>query len=150
MNRGKVRMAPLDHEGRSGYREISGVGLKGQRDEWAEGPLLVVDGPISFLGDVDPDSGILDSDGRHCIGGTVLAFGEGAGSTVGSYVIYNLKLNGKGPVAMVMRKADAIITIGCIVADIPLVHRITDAEFEVIGSHSRALVNSARGIVRLI
>jgi len=106
---------------------VTGTPLKGMKSGIIRGEVVKWKGPISFLGDVDPERGTLEKDGRRTdVSGKVLVFPEGAGSTVGSYVIYNLKLNGKAPLALVMSRADAIITIGCILADIPLVHGIED------------------------
>lgn len=115
------------------------------------GTVLRIDGPISFLGDVDPATGVLTTGGRaYDIRGKVLVFTEGKGSTVGSYVIYNLALAGNAPLAMVMLRADAIITMGCIAAGIPLVHRVPVEDFASIGNGQRLAVNSARGQVRRV
>jgi predicted aconitase with swiveling domain len=76
---------------------------------------------------VDPEKGTLTKDefvGR--LKDRILVFEEGAGSTVGSYVIYNLRLSDNAPLGMIMSKADAIITIGCILADIPLLNRVDE------------------------
>jgi hypothetical protein len=81
--------------------------------------------------------------------GKVLVFPEGAGSTVGSYVIYNLKLNGTGPKAMLMRKAEAIIAMGCIIADIPLVHRIPEEHFGAISTGDTVEVDPGDGTIKL-
>ena len=81
--------------------------------------------PISFLSGVDPETGIVVEkshplEGRS-IAGTVLAFEHGKGSTVGSYVLYALKRNGKAPAAIINTQADPIIAVGAIIGDIPLV-----------------------------
>jgi hypothetical protein len=76
-------------------------------------------------------------------------FPEGRGSTVGSYVIYNLMLEGNAPAALVMLKADAIITMGCIASGIPLVHMLSNEGFDSLRSGMRVGVNSARGQVRI-
>jgi len=122
------------------------VGLRGMGDEWAEGEVLFIDGAISFLGDVRPDTGILTVGSmEHRLKGRVLVFREGKGSTVGSYVVYNLKLEGNAPAAMVMLKADAIITMGCIAAGIPLVHKLRLEDFDRLRGASRVRVNSGLG-----
>ncbi|MFW3146187.1 MAG: aconitase X swivel domain-containing protein [Thermoplasmatota archaeon] len=125
-----------------------GVGLKGMGKEPVKGEVLLWKGPISFLGDVDPDRGILTKDGIQMdIHDKVLIFTEGAGSTVGSYVVYNLRLNNKAPRAMVMLKADAIISIGCILADIPLVHKVPPELWKEASTGDTAVVDSAAGRV---
>ncbi|MGA1872649.1 MAG: aconitase X swivel domain-containing protein [Thermoplasmatota archaeon] len=125
---------------------FKGDPLRGMGSSKVRGEALVWDGPISFLGDVDPDTGILEKDGmRLQLEDRILFFREGAGSTVGSYVVYNLKLNGKAPGAMVMLRADAIISIGCILADIPLVHRVPADEWERVASGDRVELDPRSG-----
>jgi hypothetical protein len=104
-----------------------GTPLKGVGGGKIKGEVLRWKGAISFLGDVDPENGKLTKDDfAGDIKNRILVFEEGAGSTVGSYVVYNLRLYDKAPLAMVMSRADAIITIGCILADIPLINRVNE------------------------
>jgi predicted aconitase with swiveling domain len=129
---------------------LQGVALKGVGKNPVEGEVLLWNRPISFLGDVDPETGNLSREGHNAnITEMIVLFTEGAGSTVGSYVIYNLKLNGKAPRAMVMVKADAIITIGCILADIPLVHRVPPDEWDRIRTGDRAVLDPVSGTVSI-
>lgn len=94
----------------------------------AEGELIVSQKPLSFLGGVDPETGIVtdaESDIRgQSIAGKILAFPRGKGSTVGSYVIYALKKNGKAPKAIIVGEAETIVATGAIIADIPMVDGI--------------------------
>ena len=91
------------------------------------GPLLVTDAPISFLGGVDPTTGVVIEAGHPLEGqsivGRVLAFPHGKGSTVGSYVLYGLARNGVAPAAIVNEEAETIIAAGALIAGIPLVDR---------------------------
>ncbi len=94
----------------------------------AEGELIVSQKPLSFLGGVDPETGIVtdaESDIRgQSIAGKILAFPRGKGSTVGSYVIYALKKTGKAPKAIIVEEAETIVATGAIIAGIPLVQGI--------------------------
>lgn len=94
----------------------------------AEGELIVSQKPLSFLGGVDPDTGIVtdaESDIRgESVAGKILAFPRGKGSTVGSYVIYALKKNGKAPKAIIVSEAETIVATGAIIANIPMVQGI--------------------------
>jgi len=127
---------------------FKGDPLRGVGKASVQGEALVWNGPISFLGDVDPSTGLLEKEGsRMSIKDRVLFFREGAGSTVGSYVVYNLKLNGNAPAAMVMLKADAIISIGCILADIPLVHRVPLDEWGRVETGDRVVLYPGSGEV---
>ncbi|MBS7615777.1 DUF126 domain-containing protein [Candidatus Bathyarchaeota archaeon] len=84
--------------------------------------------PISFLGDVDVATGkIIEKSSDiygECIKGKVLCFPHGHGSTVGSYVLYALFKNGFAPKAIINRKADPVIVVGAVIANIPMVDRV--------------------------
>lgn len=94
----------------------------------AEGIALVSPEPISFLGGVDPDTGIVIEPGHPLrgerIAGRVLVFPFGKGSTVGSYTILRLKWNGQAPAAIINRESEAIVAVGAIIAEIPMVDLI--------------------------
>ena len=96
----------------------------------ASGEALVTKEPISFLGNVNPETGIVVDPGHElygkCISGTVLIFPGGKGSTVGSYVIYQLKKRGLAPAAMINIRSEPIVAVGAIISGIPLVDRVTD------------------------
>lgn len=91
------------------------------------GELLVSREPITFLSGVDPETGLVIEKGHPLMGksvaGRVLVFPFGKGSTVGSYVIYALMKNGKGPVAIINTEAEPIIAVGAIIAGIPMIDR---------------------------
>ncbi len=94
----------------------------------AEGIALVSPEPIGFLGGVDPDTGIVIEPGHPLQGqditGRVLVFPGGKGSTVGSYTILRLRSSGHAPVAMINRESEAIVAVGAIIADIPMVDQV--------------------------
>ncbi len=83
---------------------------------------------ISFFGGVDPDTGIVVEKGHQLegqsISGKVLVFPTGKGSTVGSYTLYRLKMNGVAPAAIVNAQCETITAVGCIIAEIPCVDQI--------------------------
>lgn len=90
-----------------------------------KGVLLISSEPISFLSGIDPSSGVITEEGNQLkgqsIAGKVFAFTYGKGSTVGSYVMYALKKNGKAPTAIINEEAEPIIAVGAIISDIPMV-----------------------------
>jgi hypothetical protein len=134
--------------GPSSSLTFQGVALKGVGSAPVRGRALKWDRPISFLGDVDPATGEINRDGASGnLRDRVLVFPEGAGSTVGSYVIYNMKLNGTAPKAMLMKRAEAIIAMGCIIADIPLVHRIPEERFQAIATGDTVEVRPSDGTI---
>ncbi|MCW3135394.1 MAG: DUF126 domain-containing protein [Canidatus Methanoxibalbensis ujae] len=114
----------------------------------AKGEVLFSSHRISFLGGVDPKSGTvvdpsLDIFGK-CVAGKILVFDGGKGSTVGSYVIYQLKLHGKHPRAMIVRKADTIVAVGAIIAEIPMI----EMDLNLNGGET-VLVNATEGFVEI-
>lgn len=94
----------------------------------ARGIALVSQKPLSFLGGVDPKTGVIkdtESDIKgESIKEKILVFPRGKGSTVGSYVIYQLKKNGVAPAAIVVEEAETIVATGAIIAGIPMVDKI--------------------------
>ncbi len=101
---------------------------KAVREGEAEGEAIVSEEPISFLGDVNPETGEIVEENHQLYGKSIddkiLIFPHGKGSTVGSYVLYQLKKNGKAPAGIVNRKAEAIVAAGAIIADIPMLHKL--------------------------
>ena len=90
-----------------------------------KGELIVSSEPISFLGGVDPETGII-IDPTHelkgeCIKDKVLFIPGGKGSTVGSYVIFQMMKNDTAPNAIICLNAEPIIATKAIMSDIPMV-----------------------------
>lgn len=90
-----------------------------------KGELIVSSEPISFLGGVDPETGeIIDPNHElkgQIIKDKVLFIPGGKGSTVGSYVIFQMMKNKTAPKAIICLNAEPIIATGAIMSDIPLV-----------------------------
>jgi len=118
----------------------------------ASGPALVTKDAISFLGNVDAKTGIV-VDAAHelygqCIAGKVLIFPGGKGSTVGSYVIYQLKKRGLAPVAMINIRSEPIVAVGAIISGIPLVDRVPE-DIMLIKSGTLVEVDADQELVRI-
>jgi len=96
----------------------------------AEGPAIVTRERISFLGNVNPETGVVVDPSHELYGrsiaGAVLIFPGGKGSTVGSYVIYQLRKRGLAPAAMINLRSEPIVAVGAIISDIPLVDRVPE------------------------
>ena len=89
---------------------FSGRGVVGG---FAEGVALVSNRPLSFFGEVDPNTGNIISCGSEirgkCVADRVLIFPRGRGSTVGSYVIYRLAKAGLAPCAIINTLSEPIV-----------------------------------------
>lgn len=94
----------------------------------AEGIALVSKEPIGFLGGIDPKTGKISDEKNPLFGQSVknkiFVFPKGKGSTVGSYVLYQLKKNNAAPKGMINIEAEPIVAVGAIISEIPLVDKL--------------------------
>ena len=125
-----------------------------------EGVTLVLEEPLSFWGGVDGDGRVID---RHhpqhdaSVTGRVLVMPSGRGSSSSSSVLAQLVRDGLGPVAIVLREADPIVTLGALVArelyeEAPPVVVLGGREYESIrdGEHLAVASDRDSAIVRRI
>ncbi len=93
-----------------------------------EGEALVSLVPIGFLGGVDGETGRVTERGHPlegmCVAGKILVFPTGKGSTVGSYILYQLAVNGVAPAAIINAESEPIVAVGAIISGIPMVDRV--------------------------
>lgn len=112
------------------------------------GEAIVSYEPIGFYGGIDPKTGVVIEKGHElegeCVKDKILIFPCGKGSTVGSYVIYGLKMNGAAPKAIINKEAETIVATGVILADIPSIDGIDINEFK---SGDKLIVDANKGIV---
>jgi hypothetical protein len=107
----------------------------------AIGRLLVLDEAFSFLGGVDPRTGLLTvASGREgeSIDNRILVFPHGKGSTVGSYTLMDLKKNGHLPAAIINAEAETIVATGAVMAEVPMIDSI---DISLLREGDRAVVN---------
>jgi len=94
----------------------------------AAGPAIVSLDPIGFLGGVDGDTGIVIEKGHplegQSIARKVLVFPTGKGSTVGSYILYQLAVNKLAPTAIINVESEPIVAVGAIIGNIPMVDQM--------------------------
>lgn len=116
----------------------------------ADGLVLAVATPLSFLGGVDPKTGrILDPECEmkgSSVSGSVLCFPFGKGSTVGSYSLYQLKVNRVAPRAIVNSSAEPIVATGAIMSGIPMVDRV---DVSLLRTGDDASVDAEKGTIEL-
>lgn len=102
----------------------------------AKGKVMISRDAISFLGGIDPKTGVVIEKGHVLEGknvaGTILVFPTGKGSTVGSYVMLQLKKNGKAPAAIINLEAEPIIAVGAIISKIPMLDKLEKDPFSVL------------------
>lgn len=115
------------------------------------GEALVTSQGISFYGGVDPETGeVVEKDHElegQSITGKVLVFPRGKGSTVGSYVLYQLAKTGKGPAAIINQETEAIVAVGCIISEIPAVDKIP---IDKINTGQKLRIDATNGLVEIL
>ena len=117
----------------------------------AGGEALVTSMGISFYGGIDPETGQVVEKGHvlegQFIGGKVLVFPTGKGSTVGSYTLYRLKKAGNAPAAILNTESETITAVGCIISGIPCVDQLPT---EQITTGMRLRVDADAGQVEIL
>jgi predicted aconitase with swiveling domain/ADP-ribose pyrophosphatase YjhB (NUDIX family) len=114
-----------------------------------QGKALVINGPFSFLGGVDPMTGRLTvSSGREgeVVKGRVFVFQRGKGSTVGSYTMLDMKRNHSLPAAIINQSAETIVATGAVMAGVPMVEGI---DLSIIQDGDEVRVDGDNGTIEL-
>jgi len=106
------------------------------------GKVLITRSKISFLGDIDLDTGKvvgtdLDIKGE-IISSKILIFQEGRGSTAGSNVIYGLSRRGLAPKLIATRRAELITISGAIFGGVPMISNIDEKIFDFLDNGNEA------------
>ncbi|MCZ3365429.1 MULTISPECIES: DUF126 domain-containing protein [Methanobacterium] len=119
----------------------------------AQGEVIVTKDSISFLGGVDPKTGVI-IDSQHelygkKISGKILVIPSGKGSTVGSYVIFQMAKNKTAPTAIISLKAEPIIATGAIMAEIPMVDQPDADILNILKEGDIVEVNADSGIIKI-
>ncbi len=120
---------------------------------YAEGEALVSKEYLSFLGGVNKNTGIIEAESDirgKSVADKILIFPGGKGSTVGTYVLLNLKKRGVAPKAIINKKTESIIAVGTAIARIPLVDSVDDEFFRVVETGDRVIVDARKGFIELV
>lgn len=129
---------------------LEGVGLAGGI---GEGEALVTAAGIAFNLGVDEATGTVIESGHplagECVAGRVVVFPSGRGSSAGSFSLLQMAARGVAPAAIVNVQADAVVTAGCVLADIPLVHRLGPPA-DGLRTGDRLRVDGGRGTVEIL
>jgi len=119
----------------------------------AEGEALVSHQPISFLGGVEPETGVIVDKDNEIKGanmkGKILVFPVGKGSSVGSYRIYEMVRCKTAPKGIINLRADPVIAIGAIFSDIPMVDKLDGNPLELIKTGDHVELDADQGIVKI-
>lgn len=101
----------------------TGQGLPSQEDFVVSGEAFVTDAPLTFLGFVNRETGVIEEPGHPAHGeslaGKVAIFPKGIGSTVAPYVLLELFYRGRAPLAVVNSQIDQQSAPACSLEGIP-------------------------------
>jgi predicted aconitase/predicted aconitase with swiveling domain len=114
----------------TGEALLSGSGLRSQEAFTVRGRALVTDVPITYLGYVNRDTGVVEEPGHPldgvAIADTVLIYPKGSGSTVAPYVLMGLIYTKQGPKAVVNRDICPLTLPACSLLGLPYGHGFDD------------------------
>lgn len=119
----------------------------------ATGEVLITKDPLSFLGGVDPYTGMVIDKSHELYGQKItekiLIIPSGKGSTVGSYVLFQMSKSKTAPKAIISIKAEPIISTGAIMADIPMVHQPEYPLLDILHNGDLVEVDADNGQIKL-
>lgn len=121
---------------------------------FGEGEALVCHEPIGFNFGVDVPKGVIIEHNHELEGqsfkGKVLVFPHGKGSTGGSFVVYQVAVEGTAPAAIINRNTETIIAVGAIMGGIPVVDHLEDGAYDQIETGDYVKVDATSGKVTII
>lgn len=108
----------------------TGHGLPSQTDFSITAEAFVTDTPITLLGFVNRETGVIEESGHPADGqsmaGKIAIFPKGSGSTVAPYVLLELFYRGKAPLAIVNTEIDQQSAPACSLENIPYAYQFDD------------------------
>lgn len=117
--------------------------LRGLVEGRARGRLLVLHEPISFYGDVDPETGRY-VDGRS-VAGRIIVAPAARGSTVGAYILYALWKHGLAPAGIIVGVVDPVLVAGAVLTNTPLAQGVLEGVVD--GEEAELVVEPPRAVL---
>ncbi|MEM1644351.1 MAG: DUF126 domain-containing protein [Ignisphaera sp.] len=100
---------------------------------------------LSFLGDVDKETGTIVSYDSGCFGcsivNKILVVEKFRGSTVGTYILYSLCRKGLSPKAILCSEPDPVVVAGAAICEIPMVYAIPLDILQLISTGDRITIS---------
>jgi predicted aconitase with swiveling domain len=103
------------------------------------------------MGTVNPKTGVIierkhELEGQ-CLQGKILVFPYSKGSTGGSYMLYDVVKNGVGPAGIINVEAESVVTIGAIIAELPMVDQVDITQIQ---NGDYVYLNATEGKIRIV
>lgn len=120
----------------------------------AEGQALVTRQGVSFLGGVDPETGVITEVDHELHGqsvaGKVLVLPALKGSAGGMWIIIRLARAGLGPKAVVVTKADTILVGAVIMGEIPTIDCLAVDPLDLVKTGDLVRVDGDKGTLEFL
>ena len=132
---------------------LQGRGLSSQESWSVSGKALVSDVPLTFLGYVNRETGVIEEPGHpldgEALDGRIVIFPKGSGSTVAPYVLMGLEYSGIGPMAVVNRDVCTLTMPACSLLNIPYAHSFDEDPCLMVNDGDEVELNLENGNVTL-
>lgn len=136
-----------------GELNLLGRSLPSQKQWSIEGKALVTDVPITYLGYVNRDTGVIEEKGHPLDGmaieDTVLIYPKGSGSTVAPFVLMGLIYTNKGPKAIVNCDVCPLTLPAASLLDVPYAHDFNTNPTLAVNTGDTVSLELNEGVVRL-
>ena len=138
---------------KEGKFESAGRSLPSQTDWSVQGKALVTDVPITYLGYVNRDTGVIEEPGHPldgiAISDTILIYPKGSGSTVAPFILMGLIYTGMGPRAIVNRDVCPLTLPAASLLNVPYAHGFDEDPCLEINSGDDVMMTLTDGVVQL-
>jgi predicted aconitase with swiveling domain len=132
---------------------LSGKGIPSQSDWKISGKALVTDVPITYLGYVNRDTGVIEEPGHPLDGikikDTIFIYPKGSGSTVAPFVLMGLIYTKQGPKAIVNTDVCPLTIPAVSLLNLPYAHGFSEDPTIIINSGDEVEMSLEDGIVCL-
>ncbi len=138
---------------------VDTISCKALVDGNVEGKVLFSRSPISFLGGVDPKTGIimdaLNDQHQKCIADEIFVFPYGKGSSGAALVLLELARIGKAPKAIINLRSSTVILTGPLIIrefykkTIPLLN-VSEEDMEKLSTAKYAKIATVNGETKII
>ena len=138
---------------KEGKFESTGRSLPSQTNWSVQGKALVTDVPITYLGYVNRDTGVIEEPGHPldgiAISDTILIYPKGSGSTVAPFILMGLIYTGMGPRAIVNRDVCPLTLPAASLLNVPYAHGFDEDPCLEINSGDDVMMTLTDGVVQL-
>jgi predicted aconitase with swiveling domain len=132
---------------------IEGKGIPSQSEWKIVGKALVTDVPITYLGYVNRDTGVIEEPGHPLDGceikDTIFIYPKGSGSTVAPFILMGLIYTGQGPKAIVNTDVCPLTIPAVSLLNVPYAHGFDIDPTFAINSGDKVEMSLKDGIVNL-